>query len=203
MLLGHKRKLRAWWQARPKDARALLVLSVLPFLIFLFGPNKDVKFVAPILPVLALLTASLLGQAVETHRWRAAITALLLAFPMLAFLHASFGVLRDSQLKAAGLVFASKQLPYAQVYDPHGWPHRQILKRIVQAGSFHDGEKKVGMIGTLNLWKCACVGDPSSPRAGSTSASFTYSTAKASLSASWIIHSRQRILRCLSGVRVM
>jgi hypothetical protein len=148
LLLGLRGKLRVWWGGWPKDARALLVLSALPFLVFLFGRSKDVKYVAPFLPVLALATASLLDQAVGALKWKGVFTCLLLAFPMLAFLQASFGVLGDTQFTGAGLVFAATQLPYANVYDPQGWPHRQILERIVRASAFQAGEQKIVMIGS-------------------------------------------------------
>src|SRR4051812_25269394 len=45
---------------RTKNRSLILTLWALPFALFLFAPNKDLRLVAPILPVLSLFIASAL-----------------------------------------------------------------------------------------------------------------------------------------------
>lgn len=149
LLLGVTGKLGAWWRAWPKDCRIVLLLWSLPFLVFLFGRGKDVKWIAPILPVMVLVTASLLDEALRwAGRWRFAAGALALAFPLLAFLHTSFGVLGNLRLASGGVVFTARELGYARAYETQGWPLPEILDRIMQTGSFRGGARKTVMIGT-------------------------------------------------------
>ncbi len=51
-------KIRGWFLAWPKNDRVVLILWALPFFVFLFARNKELRFIAPIMPVLALLIAS-------------------------------------------------------------------------------------------------------------------------------------------------
>lgn len=143
-----KRKLPAWWLRCPREDRVLLVLWMLPFPVFLFGRNRDIRFVAPFLPAVALAIASLLDQVIAlTTRSKIAFPALL-AFPLLAFLHSSFGVLGDLKLSADPLLFAARELHFAAVYDPRHWPHREILDHIVHSTAFYSGERKLVMLGS-------------------------------------------------------
>ena len=41
-------------QALPSEGRTLVLLWFLPFLVFLFGRNKDIRFTAPLLPAVAI-----------------------------------------------------------------------------------------------------------------------------------------------------
>lgn len=142
-------KFRDWWRQWPRGTRRVLVLWSLSFLVFLFGGNKDLRYVAPVLPVFALFLASLVDHfLMQMERWRPAVAALLLVFPLVAFLHNSFGVLGDLRLAVGGFIFTDRQLHFAGTYDTRGWPHREILERIVHFSAVHAGEKKAVMIGT-------------------------------------------------------
>jgi 4-amino-4-deoxy-L-arabinose transferase-like glycosyltransferase len=102
LLLALTRNMEAWWRRWANDGRLIVALWLLPFLVFLFGRNKDLRFIAPILPAVALIIASLLD------RWPPALTALALTFPLLACLHASFGVI-------GGMAFATHNLHFAKI----------------------------------------------------------------------------------------
>jgi 4-amino-4-deoxy-L-arabinose transferase-like glycosyltransferase len=165
-LLCFTGKIQLWFSTEPKSHRVVFILWALPFLVFLFGRNKDLRFVAPILPLLALLIASTLDRALSLSAgWKFATITLLLLFPLLAFLHTSFGVFDDFRLAAGDLIFTARQLHFAAVYDRQGWPHRQILERMIRASKIPQGEKLAVMIGTdvpefnVNNFELAVVQD--------------------------------------------
>jgi hypothetical protein len=114
----------AWWLA--------------PFLIFLFGGNKDIRYIAPILPAFALATACLLDSAVE--RWRLVIPVaipIVLAFPLVSLLAVSFH-----------WPYSAPDLGYASYYDPNTWLHDEILRVIADSVQVRPGEKKLVLLGT-------------------------------------------------------
>jgi hypothetical protein len=131
--------------------RHVLLLWAVSFLVFLFGRNKDLRLIAPMLPVFALGIASLLDQALLTagNKCRAITAALLLVpVPLLAFLHTSFGVLGDSQLTIGAFKFLARELHFASVYRPQAWPQGEILDRICRIGQFASGEARTVMLGS-------------------------------------------------------
>jgi hypothetical protein len=118
----------AWWLA--------------PFLVFLFGANKDVRYIAPILPAFALAAACLLDSALE--RWRLVIPVVLpviLAFPLVSLLAVSFH-----------WPYAAPDLGYAIYYDPNTWLQDEILRTISDSALVRPGEKKLVLLGT-DRWR--------------------------------------------------
>jgi hypothetical protein len=123
-----------WYKVRmkrpvlPSDGRTLGFLWFLPFLIFVFGRNKDIRFTAPLLPAVAILAAwttdSLLSSLKKSGRL---VLSLFFAFPLLAFLHTSFGLLGSTRLAWGGLVLLTPHLSHARPPDPQVWPHQEIL----------------------------------------------------------------------------
>lgn len=110
----------AWWLA--------------PFLIFLFGDNKDIRYIAPLLPAFSLAAACLLDSALE--RWRLVIP-LLLVFPLLSLLAVSFH-----------WPYAAPDAGYASYYDPNTWLHDEIMRVIADSAVVRPGEKKLVLLGT-------------------------------------------------------
>jgi hypothetical protein len=110
----------AWWLA--------------PFLIFLFGENKDVRYIAPILPAFALAAACLLDSALE--RWRLLIPVVLV-FPLVSLLALSFH-----------WPYTARDLGYASYYDPNAWLHDEILRAISDNALVRPGEKRLVLVGT-------------------------------------------------------
>jgi 4-amino-4-deoxy-L-arabinose transferase-like glycosyltransferase len=112
-----------------------LFLWMLPFAVFLFGGNKDVRYIAPILPALALLLAALLDSALPRNRMGAALAILLLAFPVLSMLAVSFGV-----------PWRAPEVVYARRYAPQRWPHDEMLRLIAAGISREPGHRPLLLV---------------------------------------------------------
>ncbi|MDP8981698.1 MAG: glycosyltransferase family 39 protein [Acidobacteriota bacterium] len=110
----------AWWLA--------------PFLIFLFGGNKDVRYIAPLLPAFALAAACLLDAALDRRKW---LIPAVLAFPLLSLLAISFH-----------WPYTAGDLGYVSIYDRNTWLHAEILRAITDSALVHPGQRKVILLGT-------------------------------------------------------
>jgi len=118
--------------------RAAPVLCwMLPFAIFLFGGNKDVRFIAPILPAAALLLAASLDSVLPRNRAGNALAVLILMMPILEMFSHSFGI-----------PFRRADLPYARRFDRTVWPHDAILKSIAANSLLRPGERKLILVGS-------------------------------------------------------
>jgi hypothetical protein len=106
---------------------APLALWGAPFLIFLLGGNKDIRYIAPILPAFAIAGACALDAAAPNGRWIAAV----LAFPWVSFLAVSFGV-----------PYAAADLGYAIRYSSKDWGQDAILTAISKDARYSFGERK-------------------------------------------------------------
>ena len=147
---GRGRSLRALF---PREAVWVFSLWALPFLVFLFGRNKDIRFVAPLLPLFSLVSAPILGFSLgQQNRWGKALPCLVLAFPMVSLLHVSFRILGNWHLAVGDFLVASPQLAYARPYDRLAWPHTEILKSVCTTTQFSAGKKKWLMVGTDRAW---------------------------------------------------
>ena len=121
----------------PKGQAAPLLLAwLLPFAIFLFGGNKDVRFIAAVLPAAALGLAWLLDSNLPRNRKGLAAAFVLLAFPLLQMFAVSFGI----PYSAAGG-------GYARRFSREAWPHDEILKLIAANTSLRFGEKPMLLMG--------------------------------------------------------
>jgi hypothetical protein len=94
-----------------------VLLWMLPIVIFVFGGNKDVRYIAPVLPGVALLIAALLDSKLPRHRWGTVAGVLVFVFPVLSLLAVSFGV-----------PWRAEGRGYARVYDPRPWPQEEMLR---------------------------------------------------------------------------
>jgi 4-amino-4-deoxy-L-arabinose transferase-like glycosyltransferase len=121
--------------------RALLLLWLLPFALFLFGGNKDVRFIAPILPAIALLTGSLLDLAVPRTAIGYAAAYLLLAYPNLQMFSVSFGV-----------PFNSARAGYARQFSRTVWPQDDILTVIAAHSRIRPGERPGLLVGSDRIF---------------------------------------------------
>ena len=117
-------------------AAPLLIVWLLPFAVLLFGLNKDVRFVAPLLPAVALVCAFLLDFTLPRGRAGTAAGALLLVFPMLQMFAVSFGI----PYSAAGG-------NYSRRFNRVAWPHDEILKLIAASGNPRLGERETLLVG--------------------------------------------------------
>ncbi len=117
-------------------AAPLLIAWLLPFAVLMFGLNKDVRFIAPLLPAAALVCAFLLDFTLPRGRTGAAAGALLLAFPMLQMFAVSFGI----PYSAAGG-------NYSRRFNRVAWPHDEILKLIAASCNPRLGERETLLMG--------------------------------------------------------
>src|SRR6185295_6076305 len=72
--------------------------------------------------------------------------SLFFAFPLLAYLHTSFGLLGSTPLAWGGLVLLAPHLSHARTTDPQGWPHQEILE-VMRMQPLPPGEKRL-MLGS-------------------------------------------------------
>ncbi|HLK64110.1 MAG TPA: glycosyltransferase family 39 protein [Bryobacteraceae bacterium] len=123
-------------QRRSKVFResACLLLWLTPFLVFAFGGNKDVRYIAPILPGFALGAACLLDCATENRRW---IGVVVLAFPLISLLAVSFG-----------WPYAASDAGYAIHFSPNPWRQDEILTVIAENARFPHAGQKMLLLGT-------------------------------------------------------
>jgi 4-amino-4-deoxy-L-arabinose transferase-like glycosyltransferase len=138
-----------FFRAFSREAGVTLSLWALPFLVFLFGRNKDVRYVTPLLPIFALgLAFGIDFAASRMGRWRHAFVFLLLAFPLVALLQNSFGLFRSWRLSVHAFALAAPQPSYARMYDRNPWPHRKIVETLVDFARVKRGEKAGIVLGT-------------------------------------------------------
>ena len=113
---------------------AWLLLWLAPFVVFAFGGNKDVRYIAPILPAFAIGAACLLDSAAGNRRWMAAAA---LAFPLISLSAISFGWPYEAADKG-----------YALRYDPYSWRQDEILTVIADGALFPHAGRKLLLLGT-------------------------------------------------------
>jgi dolichyl-phosphate-mannose-protein mannosyltransferase len=122
-----------WYKIRmrrplPSEGRTLVLLWFLPFLMFLFGRNKDIRFTAPLLPAVAIALAWMADSLLSSLKSLGRLAfGLLFAFPLLAYLHTSFGLLGNARLSLGDIALLAPHLSHARPPDPHVWPHQEIL----------------------------------------------------------------------------
>jgi hypothetical protein len=119
-----------------KTAAPLLLAWLLPFAVFVFGGNKDIRFLAALLPAAALVLAGLLDASLPRNHKGAAAAAILLAFPMLQMFAVSFGV-----------PYKAPDRGYAHRFIRVAWPHDEILKLIAANTTLGYGEKPMLLMG--------------------------------------------------------
>ena len=123
-------------QPTKKTAAPLLLAWLLPLVFFVFGGNKDVRYIAPVLPAAALVLAGLLDAALPRSGKGLAAASILLAFPMLQMFAISFGV-----------PYTTKDGGYARRFSREAWPHDEILKLLAANTSLRYGEKRMLLMG--------------------------------------------------------
>src|SRR5262249_31447537 len=112
------------------EGRIYVLLWFFPFVVFLFGRNKDIRFTAPLLPAVAILLAWMIDSVLSfATRWlNLGVPSLVLAFPLLAYRHTSFALLETARFGWGELVLLAPRLTHAVPPDPRPWPQQEILK---------------------------------------------------------------------------
>ncbi len=106
---------------RAPAARHLLwSASLVPFGVFLFIRNKDLRYVLPILPAASLIAAA--GLRWVAPSWRRGVTVVLLGVSALQVSAAAFAAPRLAAWTPLSIPLVSSFPP-----SPVEWPHREIL----------------------------------------------------------------------------
>jgi 4-amino-4-deoxy-L-arabinose transferase-like glycosyltransferase len=126
--------IRGGKEAKPREAWVLVVLWLAPFPVFLFGGNKEVRFIAPLLPAVAigfaLLMERMLKSYVGSQRWQNGLTCLVLAYPLLSMGCVSFAIPEHAAPRS-----------YAHLYSPDEWLQEKILALIALRTPLRPGEQ--------------------------------------------------------------
>jgi hypothetical protein len=113
-------------------------LWLLPFFVFLFGANKDIRFLAPLLPGFALMFAAMLDAALRAEsRGSSLVLCVLLAWPFISMFRTSFGVPTPA-----------RDLGYARRFNPERWPHQEILNACISSLDWRPGQQATLLVGT-------------------------------------------------------
>jgi hypothetical protein len=110
---------------------------MLPFVAYLFGENKDVRFIAPLLPAFALLVASMMDYVFPPRHAGTALTWVVLAYPWLQLFSTSFGIPLNSA-----------EQRYARRFHREPWGHDEILTAIWANTRSGPGETQRVLVGT-------------------------------------------------------
>jgi 4-amino-4-deoxy-L-arabinose transferase-like glycosyltransferase len=117
-------------------AAPMLLAWLFPFVVLLLGLNKDVRFIAPLLPAAALTCAFVLDFTLPRDRTGTMAGILLLGFPMLQMFSVSFGI-----------PYTAVGGDYSRRFDRVTWPHDEILKLIAATGNPPRGETQTLLVG--------------------------------------------------------
>jgi hypothetical protein len=133
------------WQRRTRPSERgeafpgarVLLLWMLPFAAYLFGENKDVRFIAPMLPAFALLLASMLHYFFPRRHSGTILAGVVLVYPCLQMFSISFGI-----------PFNSVELRYTRRFHREPWRHDEILAAIWSNTHLGPGEKQHVLVGS-------------------------------------------------------
>jgi hypothetical protein len=125
------------------QGKLVLVLWALPFLIFLFGHNKQVRFIAPILPIFAIVLGIVLSGIIEALGRRGwVVVGVMLAGALGFLIQLCFEPLGARKVdlwchpgrlgdNTNGLHFLDPGLAKARMYEPKPWPLRETLEEVI------------------------------------------------------------------------
>jgi 4-amino-4-deoxy-L-arabinose transferase-like glycosyltransferase/SAM-dependent methyltransferase len=140
----------------------ILAIWMPGFLVFLFGRNKDVRFISPFLLVFSIV----LGVGIDRiiARWPRiawAPVSVALAMPLFFQILICFHPLRDgpafslsypSDVTGAnvtqGLRFVSNRIGMARGYDPASWPLDQVVQEVAQVAGGNANQYLYVVVGT-------------------------------------------------------
>ncbi|HEV2350946.1 MAG TPA: glycosyltransferase family 39 protein [Terriglobia bacterium] len=142
-------KVWPFFQGLGKRQLAILLLWGLPFVLFLFGRNKNLRYVAPLLPVFGLVLAVALDFVLRTlPKWQTRLLCLVLIFPALSLLQKSFFIFGDRIPGLNHFLCVGSLGDAARKYERAQWPLEDILSTLSRQTRFEPGKKKIVMVGT-------------------------------------------------------
>jgi hypothetical protein len=132
-----QRRIRLIGHGQAFPGARVMLLWALPFAAYVFGENKDVRFVAPMLPAFALLLASMMEYVFPRRLTGTALAWAVLAYPFLQLFSTSFGI-----------PFDSTERRYSRRFHREPWKHDEILATIWANAHVGPGEKQRVLVGT-------------------------------------------------------
>ena len=111
----------------------LVLWFMVPFIVYTFGINKEYRYAAPILPVIALVLGAGAGNLFKIQYAKVPI-CVLLVLPLFNFAHISFSESMIS-LKAGPFIVLYSRLGYAHPPINEEWPLCRIVSSIDQDAS--------------------------------------------------------------------
>jgi 4-amino-4-deoxy-L-arabinose transferase-like glycosyltransferase len=148
-LIFGARKADTFLQSFGKEPLAILLLWGLPFLVFLFGRNKNLRYVAPVLPAFGLVLAYTLDFMLQKmRRWQSVVLCLALMFPAVSVLQKSFFIFGDRMPRLNHFLCVNGPQDVARRYERPKWPQEDILNRLLQQKRVVPGKMETVMLGT-------------------------------------------------------
>ena len=114
------------YQMKPRSFWLLIVWIVVPFVLFSLGTNKDYRYIIPICPAIALLIGT---GIVRIASRRLFVIAVLLIFPFLHYINASFD-LWPLHIKVKDFIIFSNHLGYAHPPIRENWQNERFVRYI-------------------------------------------------------------------------
>ena len=110
----------------PQSFWLLTLWSVVPFVLFSFGTNKDYRYIIPFCPAIAIIMGTGIVRIVSR---RFLIIALLLTFPILHYINVSFD-LWTINLRVKDFIIFSNHLGYAHPPIRENWRSEEFVRLI-------------------------------------------------------------------------
>lgn len=142
-------KARSYFQGFGREPLIILCLWGLPFLVFLFGRNKNLRYVAPLFPVFGLILAYTLDFTLrKLRKWQTTLICLILIFPAISLLQKSFLILGVRYPRLNHLLCVDTPLDVAREYQGASWRQKDILNALLRSARLEPGKKETVMLGT-------------------------------------------------------
>jgi hypothetical protein len=125
-----KRSTFRWVDSLKTPSWIMLSWFFVPFLVFSFGVNKDVRFLLPTLPPLGFIIARLTVPLFYNSNFGRVVIALLVAFPLFLFGYISLPLSSNYTLHVGPFLAIAPQIGYATRPISQKWPLEQILLTI-------------------------------------------------------------------------
>ncbi len=136
-------KIRYFYQSFSKEALVILSLWALPFLVFLFGRNKNLRYVAPLLPVFGLVLAFALDFVVRMLRiWQFPLLCLILIFAAISLVQKSVAIFGNRVPTLNRILSVGAAGDVVRKYERVGWPLEEILNTVDRHTKLEAGKKK-------------------------------------------------------------
>lgn len=142
-------KIRSFYQSFSTEPFVILSLWALPFLLFLFGRNKNLRYIAPLLPVFGLILAFALDFVLRmSGKWQIPLLCMVLISPAISLLQKSFAIFGDRVSTLNRVLCVGGAWEVVRKYQRADWPLEEILNTLYRRAKFESGKKKTVMLGT-------------------------------------------------------